>query len=383
MTPQSPELGSKVIIDAEGLAMVLKNLLGLGYTLIGPKVRDAAIVYDEIQSLEELPQGWADEQGPGYYRINKTDDPRYFNYTVGPTSWKKYLHSPQQRLWQAERQGSSFRVIPEKASDGAYAFIGVRPCEIKAIEIQDRVFRGEHYTDPHYDQKRRKAFVLAINCGRANSTCFCTSMNSGPRAKDGFDLALTEFKADGRHLFLIEVGSEKGAQSMDGVLQEEATAEILALCQKQYEATVAQMTRRINTDGLRDSLVNNPEHPRWEEVADRCLSCANCTMACPTCFCTTVEDTTDLTGDHAERWRRWDSCFTMDFSYVAGGNTRSSTKSRYRQWLTHKLATWHDQFGSSGCVGCGRCITWCPVGIDITEEVAAIQATPEPIEPKQ
>lgn len=95
-------------------------------------------------------------------------------------------------------------------------------------------------------------------------------------------------------------------------------------------------------------------------------------MVCPTCFCTGVEDVTALAGDVTERVRKWDSCFTADFSYQHGGVVRESTKSRYRQWLTHKLSSWVDQFGSSGCVGCGRCITWCPTGIDLTAEVAAI-----------
>jgi sulfhydrogenase subunit beta (sulfur reductase) len=109
-------------------------------------------------------------------------------------------------------------------------------------------------------------------------------------------------------------------------------------------------------------------------VASRCLGCANCTLACPTCFCASVSDTTDLEGETAARVRRWDSCFTLDHSYIHGGSVRASLRARYRQWLTHKLASWIDQFGVSGCVGCGRCITWCPVGIDITEEVAAIRA---------
>jgi sulfhydrogenase subunit beta (sulfur reductase) len=100
-------------------------------------------------------------------------------------------------------------------------------------------------------------------------------------------------------------------------------------------------------------------------------------MVCPTCFCTSVEDSTDVDGDGVVRVQRWDSCFTVDYSYIHGGSVRSSDRSRYRQWMTHKLSTWFDQFGSSGCVGCGRCITWCPVGIDITEEVAAIRATEE------
>jgi ferredoxin len=139
--------------------------------------------------------------------------------------------------------------------------------------------------------------------------------------------------------------------------------------------TAAHMGRSMDTSGIKELLYRNLDHPRWDNVASRCLTCTNCTMVCPTCFCTTVEDTTDLTGERAERWRKWDSCFTMDFSYIAGGSVRSSAKSRYRQWMTHKLASWIDQFGTSGCVGCGRCITWCPVGIDITEEVRAIRET--------
>jgi ferredoxin len=139
------------------------------------------------------------------------------------------------------------------------------------------------------------------------------------------------------------------------------------------DAAGAAMGRWLDTEGVRDLLVHNPDHPRWDDVAARCLACGNCTLVCPTCFCTTTEDRTSLDGATAERWRRWDSCFSLDFSYAAGGIVRSSIRSRYRQWLTHKLATWWDQFGESGCVGCGRCIAWCPVGIDLTEEVAAIR----------
>lgn len=137
--------------------------------------------------------------------------------------------------------------------------------------------------------------------------------------------------------------------------------------------TAETLTRTLDTDGIRDLLFDNLDHPRWDEVASRCLACTNCTLVCPTCFCSTVEDTTDLTGGVAERWQTWDSCFTMDFSYIHGGSVRKTHRARYRQWLTHKLASWIDQFGTSGCVGCGRCITWCPVGIDLTEEVRALR----------
>ena len=154
-----------------------------------------------------------------------------------------------------------------------------------------------------------------------------------------------------------------------------ATADDVAAADAVVARTAASMGREMPGDDVPALLMRNLEHPRWAEVAGRCLTCANCTMVCPTCFCTSVEETSDLTGQESGRTRRWDSCFTMDFSYIHGGSVRSSASSRYRQWMTHKLATWVGQFGTSGCVGCGRCITWCPVGIDITEEVRAIRDT--------
>jgi ferredoxin len=157
-----------------------------------------------------------------------------------------------------------------------------------------------------------------------------------------------------------------------------ATEEEIAAAERVVDRTRGQMGRTLETNGLKELLQTNANHPRWDEVSERCLTCGNCTNVCPTCFCTTIDDTTDLSGTTAERVRRWDSCFTLDFSYTHGGSVRSSARSRYRQWMTHKLAHWVDQFGSSGCVGCGRCITWCPVGIDITEEAAAIRASPGP-----
>jgi len=134
-----------------------------------------------------------------------------------------------------------------------------------------------------------------------------------------------------------------------------------------------RMGRRLDTSDLPELLLDNLDHPQWDEVAERCLSCTNCTMVCPTCFCSDVQDVSSLTGEENERVRVWDSCFNPDFSHVHGGNLRPNIRARYRQWLTHKLGAWHGQFGMSGCVGCGRCITWCPVGIDLTAEVAAIR----------
>ncbi len=344
--------------------------------MVGPTARDGAIIYDELGSTSDLPVGWTDEQEAGRYRLKKRDDKALFGYVVGPHSWKKYLFPPRQRLWMAKRNGRGFSIEKNDPPENSkFAFIGVRSCELHAIGIQDRVFMGDKFIDPVYKSRREQTFIVAVNCGQAGGTCFCASMKTGPKAESGFDLALTEILNKKSPYYVVEVGSAAGAEVLAEIPHRELGNKDEQAAESVVAEAVSQMGRTMETGGIRELLQDNPYHPRWEEVAKRCLTCANCTMACPTCFCSTVEDATDLTGDHAERWKRWDSCFTMDFSYIHGGSVRQETSSRYRHWMTHKLSTWHDQFGSSGCVGCGRCITWCPVGIDITEEVKAIRAS--------
>jgi sulfhydrogenase subunit beta (sulfur reductase) len=372
-------------LTVDGLERLFQALRRRGYRLIGPTLREGAIAYDEIDSAADLPVGWTDVQDGGKYRLERRNDQARFGYPVGPHSWKRFLFPAATRLWRARRAAGGSFELEDRAGDRAgprYAFIGVRGCDLHAIGVQDRVFLDGPHVDPTYKALRDAAFVVAVNCGQAGGTCFCVSMKTGPRVTGGFDLALTEILEDGRHEFIVEVGTGRGAEVLrdlaaDGPAQPAAVADAPPDAAAAIERTVAraaaQMGRAMDTTDIKELLYRNLEHPRWDHVAARCLTCANCTMVCPTCFCSSVEDTTDLTGEHAERWRRWDSCFTMDHSYIHGGSVRSSPKSRYRQWMTHKLATWIDQFGTSGCVGCGRCITWCPVGIDITEEVRAIR----------
>ncbi len=375
MDEAGSETARRSILDARDLQQLLDALSRRGYRVCGPTLRDGVIIYDEISTVADLPRGWTDEQQPGLYRTRQRGDDALFGYVVGPHSWKKYLHPPILRLWHAAREGASFRVTGGDEAAPRIAFLGVRACEIRAIQIQDSVFQNGSDTDPSYRSRRENAFVVAVNCTQSGGNCFCVSMNSGPRATGGYDLALTELLSEERHVFIVDVGSDAGAEVMRDVAGTTPDADSLRAAEAALDACAAQMGRSLNTSGIKELLYRNYDHPRWDNVAARCTTCANCTLVCPTCFCTTVEDTTDLTGDHAERWRKWDSCFTMDFSYIHGGSIRSSPRSRYRQWLTHKLATWIDQFGTSGCVGCGRCITWCPVGIDITEEVREIRAT--------
>lgn len=373
MTETDVKKGDKIIIDVEEFGALLIDLDNYGYSVIGPTIRDGAIVYDEIDSIDDLPRGYTDEQDGGYYRLKKRNDNALFGYNVGPHSWKRFLHPPFRTLWKAERTEDGFNVHQEEEEPEMYAFLGVRSCDLHAILVQDRVLVGDKYIDHSYKLKRENSLIIAVNCSQASGTCFCVSMNTGPRVKSDFDLAVTEILDDERHEILVEIGSDRGAEIISALNYSFADINDRELAETIVNKTARQMGRSMDTSDIKDLLYRNYENPRWDVVAERCLSCANCTMVCPTCFCTTVEDVTDLKGDNAERVQRWDSCFTMDFSYVHGGVIRSSTKSRYRQWMTHKLATWIDQFGTSGCTGCGRCITWCPVAIDITEEVRSIR----------
>ncbi len=349
--------------------LLIDLLRGDGFTVVGPMIDQEAIVYDEITSVEELPLGWTDRQEPGHYRLQQRDDDAYFGFVVGPHSWKKYLFPPLTTVASAQKTDSGWQMRTPDPETTKFAFLGVRACELAAIAVQDRVFTGGPYVDPIYSERRQQAFIIAVNCTEAAPTCFCSSMNTGPRCTSGFDLALTELE-DG---FVVEAGSEAGESLMSRLSTQQVTAAQLASAESCRQQAVDQQSRQLDTEGIRDLLLENLEHSRWEEVGSRCLGCTNCTMVCPTCFCCSVEDVTDLAGENVERNRHWDSCFNLSFSHMSHGTTRNTITQRYRQWLTHKLASWHDQFDTSGCVGCGRCITWCPVGIDLTEEVAAIR----------
>jgi ferredoxin len=367
------QVGDNVVLERQHLQQLLSVLTKRGYRIVGPTVRDRAIILDELGSVADLPAGWTDEQDGGTYRLKKRADEALFGYVVGPHSWKKFLLQPQTRLWQARRVGSAFEVLPGSEETPRFAFIGARSCDLHAIAIQDKVFVTGEYADPSYRLRRENIFVVAVNCGQAGGTCFCVSMKTGPKVTFGFDLALTEILGVDAHYFLVEVGTELGVEVLCEVSHREAREDEKAAAETAIARCSGQMGRSLDTTEIKELLYRNYEHPRWDDVAGRCLTCGNCTMVCPTCFCTTVEDFTDLSGEHAERRRRMDVCFTMDFSYIHGGSIRSSAKGRYRQWMIHKLATWIDQFGVSGCIGCGRCITWCPVAIDITEEARAIR----------
>jgi ferredoxin len=363
------------VLDRAGLDRLIGALSARGFRVLGPTVRDGAIVYGDLVTTADLPVGWRDRQEPGRYRLERRDDDALFGYVVGPQSAKTHLHPAEAVIWAGERTADGFAVTPAPEPP-RLALVGVRPCELAALAVQDRVFLGAA-RDAVYGSRRDGIFLVAVNCTEPGGTCFCASMGTGPGANSGYDIVLTEVLEKKDHYFVAAAGTGRGAEVLAETGAAEAKKGQAKAAAELVEAAAGKMGRTLETAGLADVLRQSLEHPHWQEVAKRCLTCANCTLVCPTCFCANVEDTTDLTGRQAQRVRRWDSCFNYEFSLIHGGPHRSSPAARYRQWMTHKLAWWFDQFGTSGCVGCGRCITWCPVGIDITAEAAAIRANQE------
>lgn len=367
------------VVDRAGIDRLIAALAGRGYQVIGPTVHAGAIAYGPLTGSADLPVGWTDAQEAGIYRLVRRTDEALFGYASGPHSPRTMFHPADVLIWEGERADGSFRSrpLPEPPK---YALFGIHPCDLAAIAIQDKVFRTAAGDDGVYGGRRRGSFVVAVNCTQPGGTCFCDSMGTGPRATGGFDIALTEVIGDGVHYILGEAASAEGEAVLAEAGAKKAAAAQVKAAAELLAAAPAKMGRRLDTNGIKELLQGNAQHPHWDEVAQRCLTCANCTLVCPTCFCANVEDATDLTGQIALRNRRWDACFNLEFSYMHGGPLRPSTAARYRHWITHKLASWFDQFGTSGCVGCGRCITWCPVGIDITAEAAAIRSSVEVVD---
>lgn len=359
-----------LVIDREGVDALISALIERGYEVVGPTVRGQTILYDTITSTGDLPVGLRDRQEAGTYRLEERDDEALFGYVVGPQSWKRFLTPPGTVFWRGLRTEDGFETIEHEEAP-RYAFFGARPCEVAAMKIQDDVYLPVE--DGIYTERRRRSFTVAVNCTEPAATCFCASLGTGPDVTEGYDIALTEVLGKKQHYFLAEAGTDEGREVLATLAARDARDEEVVKARRIVVGAADHMGRSLDTDGLKELLYANVTNPYWAEIGDRCLLCTNCTMVCPTCFCSTVEDRQALDGSSAERVRTWDSCFTLDFSYIHGGPVRSSASSRYRQWLTHKLASWQDQFGSIGCVGCGRCIAWCPVGIDITREVTAIR----------
>jgi ferredoxin len=360
--------GTPAWLPRADLQRLLDALRERGFRVLAPVPREGTVAFDDVTRVDQLPVGLRDAQQPGRYAIEPDRHTRVFDVVHGPGSLKPFVFAPREELLQIERDGSSFRATPRRPAPERIALLGVRACDLAALRVQDRIFLHDRTPDPAYAARREGLFLVAANCTRPAATCFCVSMGTGPAARSGFDLALTETD-DG---FLVRADSDAGRDVVAGLALAPVPAAATEAERAALDACAAGMQRALDTQDIRERLYRSLDHPRWDDVASRCLSCGNCTMVCPTCFCHDERDEPSLDGASSLRVRTWDSCFHLDHAQVHGLNFRPETKHRYRQWLVHKLAGWVDQFGTSGCVGCGRCITWCPTGIDLTVEVDAL-----------
>ncbi len=369
--PSSRTTSVPHILQKSSFHQLIDALRRTGYRVIGPVVQDGSIRWAHIDRLEDLPIGWRDEQRPSHYRLEHTDSSNMFDIVHGPESLKRQTFAPREPLLQIEKKNKGFSVQEIRPASEQIAVIGVRPCDLAGLRVQDRIFLHDQFPDPHYQARRDNLFLVAVNCTRAHATCFCASMRTGPKAESGYDLVLTESDQE----FLLQSGSAAGHDILESMSLSPASESRMNEDEARIQGCAASQTRRVDHSALPHGLYDVHDHPRWDDAAARCLACTNCTMVCPTCFCHAVEETPDLTHQQTEHVRVWDSCFTPNHGYIHGKNFRPTIKDRYRMWLTHKMASWIDQFGMSGCVGCGRCITWCPVGIDLTEELRALLPT--------
>lgn len=354
------------------LQALINLLLQQGYNCIGPKTQDGAIVYGAVSNITEFPWGVSVEQNPASYRLTAHTKQRAFQWSNGPAALKPLLFKPRETAWRAERDSQGkLQFTPFLPKEKPLAVFGVRSCDLAAMRIQDKVFLEGASINQQYQERRQALFIIAVNCTTSANTCFCLSAGYSPKASEAFDLALTEIELG----FTVVAGSKQGKKILTQL-------HLLPATESQHQEAlvgeaqaITEQKKKIPLDNkrpLRDLLFANLNHPRWEEVATRCLSCGNCTAVCPTCFCYSSSEVSALDGSYSEHQQEWDSCFSAGHSLLGGKPLRASTRERYRQWLTHKVGSWFDQFDSSGCVGCGRCISWCPVGIDLTEELAAI-----------
>ncbi len=368
MNAQTHQAGGRRpgFLSRASLSTLFEVLIQSGYQVYGPRIRDGAIQFAPLDGAASLPVGVTNDQQPGHYRLASGDSQRLFDWNHGPQGLKPLCFAPREVLWQESAEPFAFRrTLPEVTPT---AVLGVRACDLAALAIQDHHFLLEMRPDPHYRERRESLLLIGVDCAHSAQTCFCASTGDGPALDGGYDIGMAELDEG----FLLWHQSDKGQAITEQLTLPLATETQLEAMLQATTQAAQQQQRYLPERQVLQHLYQRLEHGHWDQVAERCLSCGNCTAVCPTCFCYQTQHEMALTGDAAEMVRSWDSCFSPTHSDMGHFQIRNNIKHRYRQWLTHKLAGWQVQQRRIGCTGCGRCIAWCPVGIDLTREVRAV-----------
>jgi sulfhydrogenase subunit beta (sulfur reductase) len=355
------------IIRKEDISTLLEVLLA-DYDVVAPTVKQSAIMFQKIDSPGELARGHRDFQAPGMYRLFQPLNDATFSYSNGENSLKWFLHPPKQVLFRGKLGQSLETLEEEPGPPRPMAFFALRSCDIAALNVLDKVFLNGS-NDSVYLKRREGALIVALSCTSPGHLCFCASMGTGPRPSELYDLNLVELP----DRFLVETRTDKGRSILRRIPSRPATEQDSNQADSLLSQAEHEMGRYLNTERLPEILLDSLEHPYWDVMKRWCIGCANCTMVCPTCFCNEIGDSVDINTLVVERQRLWEMCFTKEFAAAHGWNARPNLRERYRHWLCHKLSYWVEQYGVFGCVGCGRCLAWCPVGIDITQVAATIR----------
>ena len=339
------------ILKKTNLKGLLENLLK-DHLVFGPVRKGKTLLFDRIESVDTV------VLGPG----NTMNSP------------KDVLFPQTERLF-AYRHGEAGVKIdePSKEEKGS-VLIGLRPCDARGLVLLDKVF-GEPLQDPYYSEKRSQTFIIGMACEKPDPKCFCLALGSGPCSPEGSDLLLLDLG----DRYLVKAGNPKGIAFLENKAFEEADDEALAresIVKKEAEDSMKarSMLEPVGTGETLEKLMENLfEDPIWNDITESCLGCGICTYLCPTCHCFDILD--EVGQSTGERIRIWDSCQFPLFTHQASGvNPRPSAKERFRQRIMHKLCYLPQNGNLTGCVGCGRCVTECPVNLDIREVIQKISA---------
>ncbi|MBS7611619.1 4Fe-4S dicluster domain-containing protein [Candidatus Bathyarchaeota archaeon] len=327
------------VAELNDLQRLLDEFTKHGYTVYGPIVKGKSWVFSKVSSIRELD----------------------LNYTRTILPPKKLLHPVKNRIFDF-KLNDGFEVF-ESCNVKNIVIFGIHPCDLRAIEKLDEFF-SQHPEDVCYEARRKRTLIVGLTCNAVDEKCFCNSLGTGPEASTGFDILITQI-SDG--FFLVEVGSSKGLDILKTLDLAEAKPEHFEAKRKHIEHLKSSFTKTADFEGLATLAKDKLDHKIWVETAERCLSCGNCSMVCPVCYCFDLYDSLDLTLKEGVRIMELDSCQLLEYAEVAlGGNFRKERSQRLRHWLLCK-------FGAAGgstytsCIGCGRCIVYCPANIDLTE----------------
>jgi sulfhydrogenase subunit beta (sulfur reductase) len=326
------------ILEKKNLDQTLKNWF-TKYKVIAPQIVDGISQFHPISPDSELV-------------LNESINTRYPPKSLFlPQSEVMLRYNPQLNKME------NVEVLPDQR-----IIFGIRPCDANAITLLDTVFDTEEYRDPYWTAHRSSSTIIGLGCNKPQSTCFCTTVGYGPFNHDGMDALMTEIDDN----YFIEVFSEKGETLFSELpfASEEEQEKV-----KRHQTQVAEsMTIAFETENLKHTLDNLFESNFWGEIAESCLGCGVCTFLCPTCFCFDIVDEVQRN----KRVRNWDTCMFRIYSQEASGhNPRPTQAERTRQRLMHKYSYWLDHIGKIGCTGCGRCVRYCPVGLDIRAMIRA------------